>query len=1081
MADTERRITAKMVLDSSGFNNSIKGVNSQLKNNQSALKLASQGIKSFGSDGEKLRSVQESLTKQIELQSKKIDLYTQSMAKTSTKMQENIKDRDKLKASLEKANAKYDEAVRLYGKESEEAKSAKEAVDKLNKEYNNKQKAIESNAKQIQNYENELNKANTELVRTQGQLNKVSSELKDQDNKWKNASKSLEEHSKKLKDIGNNVSSAGDKILKLTAPLTAVGIAGLKLSVDFEDAMAKVSTIADESEVSMEQMSTAILNLSNESGIAATEIADNVYNAISAGQSTGDAVNFVTNSTKLAKAGFADAGASLDILTTILNAYGMEANEVTKVSDTLVQIQNKGKTTVSELASTMGKIIPTANNLGVSLDQLGAGYALMTSKGIATSETTTYMNSMLNELGKSGSITSELLKNKTGKSFSELTADGQSLGDILSFISEEAKKDNKSLSDMFSSTEAGKAALVLATNDGKAFNDMLVEMGNSSGATDAAFEKVSNTTGNKLKKSLNELMNEGIRLGDTLSPILDKGIDLLSRFIDKISSLSDEQLQSIAKWGAMSIAAGGALKIVGGGISTIGSIAGGLSTLAGVLGTTTASTTAVGTAAGVAGGATGLGALVGGLGSAAVAAAPFVAGATAIGLAGYGIYEVLSTEVVPSVDLFADSIRTTGTEVTAYGEIIKTETVTISEETQKQVQAYLDMDNEVKSALDDLYINSQAITDETCNSMTQKYAQMGETINASLRQSKDNDLATLNEFFANSEAISEEEEQFIINNTSEMYQSKENIINEKTARIKEILETAKKENRELKENEKNEINQIQQDMKTQAIQTLSENEIEAQVILQRMKDYDGRITAEQASEHIKKLNDSRDKAVQAANDEYDKRIAAITKMKNESGVLSEEQANKLIEEAKRQRDGVVESAENTRKDAVDKIVSMNSDIENSVDTSSGKILTTWDKLKNWWNSWKPEGKTFNASISQSSVGKNWTGTNNWSGGLTYMHERGYELYELPSSNLYNLPSGSKIYNHEASEKIVLKTAEKVAENVASRLLSNYQGSGNKNIRITVPVKIDGREVAMATANYIGEELLINDEAYSWRK
>ena len=44
------------------------------------------------------------------------------------------------------------------------------------------------------------------------------------------------------------------------------------------------------------------------------------------------------------------------------------------------------------------------------------------------------MNGMLNELGKSGSITSELLKNKTGKSFSELTADGKSLGDILSFI-----------------------------------------------------------------------------------------------------------------------------------------------------------------------------------------------------------------------------------------------------------------------------------------------------------------------------------------------------------------------------------------------------------------------------------------------------------------------------------------------------------------------------------------------------------------------------------------------------------------------------------------------------------------------
>lgn len=77
--------------------------------------------------------------------------------------------------------------------------------------------------------------------------------------------------------------------------------------------------------------------MSNQTGISSTEIADNVYNAISAGQSTGDAVNFVSNSTKLAKAGFAEAGDALDILTTILNAYGMEASEVTNVSDMLIQ------------------------------------------------------------------------------------------------------------------------------------------------------------------------------------------------------------------------------------------------------------------------------------------------------------------------------------------------------------------------------------------------------------------------------------------------------------------------------------------------------------------------------------------------------------------------------------------------------------------------------------------------------------------------------------------------------------------------------------------------------------------------
>ena len=168
----------------------------------------------------------------------------------------------------------------------------------------------------------------------------------------------------------------------------------------YETALAKVSTIADTQAVPLEKFSHEILALSNSTGVAATAIAEDVYNAISAGQASGDAVNFVTNSTMLAKAGFAETSQTLDVLTTILNAYGMSADKVGTVSDMLVQIQNKGKVTVGELSSVMGKIIPTANSYNVSLEQLGATYAIMTSKGTTAAETTTYANSMLNEMGK---------------------------------------------------------------------------------------------------------------------------------------------------------------------------------------------------------------------------------------------------------------------------------------------------------------------------------------------------------------------------------------------------------------------------------------------------------------------------------------------------------------------------------------------------------------------------------------------------------------------------------------------------------------------------------------------------------
>ena len=140
----------------------------------------------------------------------------------------------------------------------------------------------------------------------------------------------------------------------------------------YEKAIAKVGTIADTQEVPLGTLSQQIMELSNKTGIAANAIADDVYNAISAGQKTGDAVNFVTNSTKLAKAGFAESSQTLDVLTTVLNAYGMSADKVSTVSDMLVQTQNKGKVTVGELASSMGKIIPTANASNVSLEQLCA-------------------------------------------------------------------------------------------------------------------------------------------------------------------------------------------------------------------------------------------------------------------------------------------------------------------------------------------------------------------------------------------------------------------------------------------------------------------------------------------------------------------------------------------------------------------------------------------------------------------------------------------------------------------------------------------------------------------------------------
>ena len=350
--------------------------------------------------------------------------------------------------------------------------------------------------------------------------------------------------------IGNKSVELGEKMMPVTAAIGGGAIAAGKLAMDFEDAMAKLSTIADTTEKPIGDLKKEITDLSDETGISATEIANNVYDAISAGQKTGDAVNFVSNATRLAKAGFTDNASSLDILTTSMNAYEMSADKVTRVSDLLIQTQNLGKTTVGQLASSMGKVIPTAKANNVQIDQLCAGYSILTAKGIATAESTTYMNSMLNELGKGGTTADKILREKTGKSFAELSKDGKSLGDVLQILKDHADESGVAFTDLWSSSEAGKAGLVLLGNGADDFNSRLAEMNDSTGATDAAFAKLG-TNSNKIKITLNQLKNTATDLGTTLmtsaAPIIDRVQEKVKSFTQWFKSLDDSQKETIIR------------------------------------------------------------------------------------------------------------------------------------------------------------------------------------------------------------------------------------------------------------------------------------------------------------------------------------------------------------------------------------------------------------------------------------------------------------------------------------------------------------------------------------------------------
>ena len=395
--------------------------------------------------------------------------------------------------------------------------------------------------------------------------------------------------------IGNKASAVGTACKNIGASLLPVSVAAtgvIKSTADaamsFETAMAQVETIAGDASVSykgnMTDMSDAIMQLSSDTGIAAEDIALATYGAISAGVDTSKSVEFVATANALAVGGFTDMATSVDVLTTTLNAYGDKAGTAESISDKLITTQNLGKTTVNELASSMGKVIPSASAYGVSIDNLCASYVAMTKGGIATAESTTYMKSMLNELADSGSAVGTILQDETGQSFGQLMASGMSLADVIDILGQSVNGDSEAFAQLWGSSEAGTGALAILNGGTADFNNTLSAMGDSTGAASSAMDKMNDTSAHNMQVAMNDIKNAAIELGGAFAPVMSGLASVVSTVASAFSRLPQPVQTVIAVVLGVVAVAGPLIIVIGSVVSAIGAIAPVIGVIGGVLG-----------------------------------------------------------------------------------------------------------------------------------------------------------------------------------------------------------------------------------------------------------------------------------------------------------------------------------------------------------------------------------------------------------------------------------------------------------------------------------------------------------------
>ena len=328
-----------------------------------------------------------------------------------------------------------------------------------------------------------------------------------------------------LKSVGGAVASIGKG-----AGIATVGLATLstKLAGDFQKNLLEVSTLMDDNTVNLKKMSKELRGVASSSGLALSSISKAKYDIVSAGFSdAADSALVLKTASELAVGGVTSAAEAADLLTTALNAYGKSAEDVNEVSNTLFTTVKLGKTTMGELAGSLGRVLPFAKSLNLSLDGVGAAMATLTASGINTAEATTSLTSAITAL----SAPAESAKKAMDEAGIGVKRFDDGTVDLVSTIAQFRGLDPETIKKFVPNIRAIAGIQTMANNFSTLEDNVrdFQEAAKNQDATTKAFNKMTGAFNTQFAMLRNNIQNVMIEIGDVIIGIIQPALENLNK------------------------------------------------------------------------------------------------------------------------------------------------------------------------------------------------------------------------------------------------------------------------------------------------------------------------------------------------------------------------------------------------------------------------------------------------------------------------------------------------------------------------------------------------------------------------
>ncbi len=300
--------------------------------------------------------------------------------------------------------------------------------------------------------------------------------------------------------------------------------------------LAEIQTIAGEG-ISDAVIANQVRELSDTFTGDIKDQAEAFYQALSNGVvEAANAQSFLIDANKLALASVSSVTDATNLLSSVINSYGLETTEATRISDVFFKAVEVGRFRIGEIANTIGRTTVVASQLGVSYQEVATGLAFITKQGTTAANAQTLLRNILLKLIKPTEETANILRELGFESGQQLIA-VEGLGGALQTLFKATSGGASDIAKLFNSIRALQGALAFQGGQGN-FDELASEIENSAGAAERAAAKIQNSLGKQFQLALEQTTNVLTQdFGEAILKTLADADGSFTSFIDTVKDL----------------------------------------------------------------------------------------------------------------------------------------------------------------------------------------------------------------------------------------------------------------------------------------------------------------------------------------------------------------------------------------------------------------------------------------------------------------------------------------------------------------------------------------------------------------